>query len=219
MASILNASRFILLWLLCPLIAIATFRFLFGGVALMMPDYVYHAELRPVAFYAHIVLASVALGLLPFQFRANLRQKRLRLHRWLGRIYGLSILASGAGGFCLAITTHSGSIAAWGFALLATVWVGTTGYGILLAMRHDVAAHRRWMTRSASLTMAAVTLRLYLGTGAVLGWSYEDIAGFLAWSCWLPNLVVAELIIRRGRGPRRIAGIAPLDDGRAIATS
>lgn len=191
-------GRFVLLWILCPLIALASFRFLFGGVALTMPDFLYHAELRPLAFYAHIVLASVALALVPLQLWPTLRQKQLRLHRWLGRIYGLSIIAAGIGGFLMAVTTESGLIAAWGFALLAIAWVFTTVYGIALAMQHRVSAHQRWMIRSAALTMAAVTLRIYLGLGVAFGLSYPDIAAFLAWGCWVPNLLFAELIIRRG---------------------
>ena len=192
-------SRFVLLWVLCPLVALATFRFLFGGVAATMGDFLYHAEMRPVAFYAHIVLASVALALVPFQFWQALRSRQIQIHRWLGRIYGISILAAGWGGLWLAVTTESGSVAAWGFGLLAVAWVGATIWGILFATRRNLSAHRDWMIRSAALTMAAVTLRIYLGVGAVFGFSYGDIVGFLAWSCWVPNLLVAEFIVRRGR--------------------
>lgn len=197
--SIFPASRFILLWLLCPLVALATFRVLFASPEVTMEGFLYHIELRPIAFYGHIFLASVALAVLPFQLWTQFRVKHLQLHRWIGRIYGLSIVVSGISGFWLAITTQSGAIAAWGFALLAVAWIYTTGYGILLAMNRDIVAHQRWMIRSAALTMAAVTLRIYLGTGILLGSSYGDIVGFLAWSCWVPNLIVAEFILLRGR--------------------
>lgn len=199
------ASRFILLWLLCPVIAAASFRFVFGGVATTMPDFVYHAEMRPLAFYSHIILASLALALVPFQVWAGLRKRRIHVHRALGRVYGIAILASGIGGFWLAVTTKSGGVAAWGFGLLAIVWIGTTSYGILLAMRGNPAAHQRWMVRSASLTMAAVTLRVYLGLAVVAGLSYEDVSGVLAWICWVPNLVVAEFIARQSIRKQRPA--------------
>ncbi|MBW6424210.1 DUF2306 domain-containing protein [Rhizobium sp. XQZ8] len=195
--SIAQAGRFVLLWLLCPLIALATARVLFGGVAEMMDGFVYHAELRPIAFFGHIILASIALALVPFQFWHGLRKTRLEAHRWIGRIYGLSIVAAGIAGLWLAVTTHSGTVAAWGFALLAIAWVGATVYGIMLAMQHRVSDHQRWMIRSAALTMAGVTLRIQLGLGAVGGYSYDDMVGFLGWSCWLPNLIVAEIVIRR----------------------
>lgn len=190
-------SRFVLLWLLCPIVAVVTFRFLIGGVASTMGGFLYQAELRPLAFYTHIVLASVALGLLPFQFWQGLRLRQVRVHRWLGRIYGISVLAGGTGGLWLAVTTRSGDVASWGFGLLAVAWVGATAYGILLATGRNPSAHRDWMIRSAALTIAAVTLRIYLGLGLLLGLSYDDIAGFLAWGCWVPNLIAAELIVRR----------------------
>jgi hypothetical protein len=190
-------SRFVVLWVLCPLVALATARVIFGGVAETMSDFLYHAELRAPAFYSHIILASLALGLLPLQFSQRIRQRYTTVHRWLGRIYGAAILVSGTGGFWLALTTQSGPIAAWGFAILAIAWIGATGAGVFHAVQHKILSHQAWMIRSAALTMAAVTLRIYLGIGAVYGHSYGDMAGFLAWSCWVPNLIVAELLIRK----------------------
>jgi hypothetical protein len=112
-------------------------------------------------------------------------------------MYGLSILVGGISGFWLAVTTTSGTAATWGFGLLAIVWIGATAYGIASAIRGDIGAHQRWMIRSAALTMAAVTLRMYLGIGVVAGFPYEYIVGLLAWICWVPNLAVAEIIIRK----------------------
>jgi hypothetical protein len=142
------------------------------------------------------VTSSWLLSHVPFQFWHGLRKTRLVVHRWIGRIYGLSIVAAGVAGLWLAVTTHSGAAAAWGFALLAIAWVGTTVYGILLALQHRVSDHQRWMIRSAALTIAGVTLRLQLGLGAAGGYSYEDIVSILGWSCWVPNVIVAEIIIR-----------------------
>jgi hypothetical protein len=190
-------SRFVVLWVLCPLVALATARVIFGGVAETMSDFLYHAELRAPAFYSHIILASLALGLLPLQFSQRIRQRYVTVHRWLGRIYGAAILVSGTGGFWLALTTQSGPIAAWGFAVLAIAWIGATATGVFHAVQHKIRSHQAWMIRSAALTMAAVTLRIYLGIGAVYGHSYGDMAGSLAWSCWVPNLIVAELLIRK----------------------
>ncbi|OIQ44336.1 MAG: hypothetical protein BM558_08175 [Roseobacter sp. MedPE-SW] len=190
--------RSALIWVSCLLIALASWRFLLLGVELSMPFVAYHALERPLAFYAHIGLAPVALALLPFQFWRGLRQRRPGLHRWLGRGYGLAILMSGLGGLVLAIGSTSGAVPALGFGALALLWLGTTGRGIWLAMRGRMTEHRAWMIRSGALTFAAVTLRLYLPfLFATLG---EDLGyTIVAWACWLPNLVVAEAILRRNR--------------------
>ncbi|WP_430256820.1 DUF2306 domain-containing protein [Neorhizobium sp. DAR64872/K0K18] len=199
-----NFGRPILMWVFCPLVALVSFRFLFGGVAETMPDFLYHAELRPLAFYSHIVVASIALLLVPFQLWPGMRSRRIKLHRVLGRVYGFSILVGGISGFWLAVTTTSGIAASWGFGLLAIVWMGATAVGIGSAIRGNIGAHQRWMIRSAALTMAAVTLRIYLVIGMVTGFPYEYIVGLLAWICWVPNLIIAELIIRKPAFATRI---------------
>jgi uncharacterized membrane protein len=133
----------------------------------------------------------------PFQFWPEMRRRRLQLHCLLGRIYAIAILFSGSGGFWLAITTQAGLAAALGFAALAIAWIGTTSVGVFLAMKGDMGGHRRWMLRSAGLTMAAVTLRLCLLLSMLGGLSYEDVSGLLAWACWVPNLIAAEFLAPR----------------------
>ena len=98
----------------------------------------------------------------------GLRNRRPIVHRVLGRLYGLAILISGASGLWLAATTMAGPVAAFGFGLLAVLWLGTTGRGISLAIRGDRVAHRRWMIRSIALTLAAVTLRIQIPMGMML---------------------------------------------------
>jgi len=58
-------------------------------------------------------------------------------------------------------------------------------------------AHRRWMIRSFSLTLAAVTLRIYLPIAAAAGLPFHDVYRAVAWFRWVPNLLVAEGLIWR----------------------
>jgi len=60
-----------------------------------------------------------------------------------------------------------------------------------------VARHRRWMTRSFALTYAAVMLRIYLPVAMIVGLEFAQAYPVIAWLCWLPNLVVAQLLIAR----------------------
>ena len=53
------------------------------------------------------------------------------------------------------------------------------------------------MVRSFALTFAAVTLRLYLGVSGASGVPFAVAYPLIAWACWVPNLVVAELWLRR----------------------
>jgi hypothetical protein len=64
------------------------------------------------------------------------------------------------------------------------------------AMRRRLVEHRRWMIRSWALTLAAVTLRLYML--ALPGMSSPlDAYRAISFLCWVPNLIAAELYLRR----------------------
>ena len=90
-----------------------------------------------------------------------------------------------------------------GCALLAVSWLAVTARGIWLARKGDIARHRQWMIRSFALTFAAVTLRLQLPVLFLLGMNYETASNVIGWTCWVPNLIVAEWLIRGGFGLRR----------------
>lgn len=188
-------------WVLCLAIALVSWRFLVLGVELSMPIMAHHIEPRALSLYAHIGLAPVALAAMPFQFSTRLRQSRPRLHRWLGRIYAVCVLLSGLGGLHLALTTTAGPMAASGFALLSVLWIAVTGRAVWLAMQRRVAEHRAWMIRSAALTFAAVTLRLYL---PILTGLFGFEAGYppLGWISWVPNLILVEYWLRHARPAR-----------------
>ena len=191
----------VLFWVLSLAVALASWRFLVLGVNTSMEFVAYHAVESRWAFYAHILLAPVALALAPFQLWRSLRTRRPVLHRWLGRTYGVMVFLAGAGGLIMAMGTRAGPIGAMGFGFLAVVWVGATGWGILQARAGHIAAHRRWMIRSVALSFSAVTLRLYLLIPAATGIDPVLAYQVIAWACWVPNLIVAEWLMRRDAGP------------------
>ena len=55
------------------------------------------------------------------------------------------------------------------------------------------------MIRSYALTLAAVTLRIYVPVGLALGVPFADAYQAISWLCWVPNLVVAEWFVLRRR--------------------
>ena len=57
------------------------------------------------------------------------------------------------------------------------------------------------MVINFSLTFAAVTLRIGLGIGFASGIPFEIFYPSLAWICWVPNLLVALIIIRKVTTP------------------
>jgi hypothetical protein len=61
----------------------------------------------------------------------------------------------------------------------------------------QVQRHHVWMLRSFALTLAAVTLRIYLPISQLAGASFENAYAAIAWLCWVPNLLFAEYLAGR----------------------
>jgi uncharacterized membrane protein len=146
----------------------------------------------PIAVILHLAGGATALATGAFQFNTALRNRRLNLHRWLGRCYVIAVLIGGGAAFALALRSTGGIPTHFGFGLLAVLWIGST----LNAYRHirarHVVQHRQWMIRSYALTLAAVTLRIYLPLSLAAGLPFEPVYITVSWLCWVPNLVFAE---------------------------
>jgi hypothetical protein len=76
--------------------------------------------------------------------------------------------------------------------------------------RGNVQVHREWMIRNYALTFAAVMLRIWLPLFSALGYGFPKAYIAVAWVSWVPNLLVAEMMIRFGKTltPRRQAELS-----------
>ena len=158
----------------------------------------------PVAVVAHLAGGLSALALGPWQLNSALRQRTLGLHRWMGRGYVLAVLVGGVGALALAPASQEGLVTHVGFGLLAVLWLSATLLAYLRIRFHDQVSHRRWMIRSYALTLAAVTLRVYLPLSELIGLPFADAYQVVAWLCWVPNLVVAEWFVLGDRAERQV---------------
>lgn len=188
-----------ILWNVMTLSAIAVALYAIG--LLVAPDlrppfiqnlFAHFPALTPL----HFIGGAIAIVSGAFQFVPTLRRKHLALHRLLGRFYVVAILVSGSAGLVLAINSVGGLYVQLGFGLMAIAWLITTIKAYRLIRQRQVQAHQQWMIRSYAVTLAGVTLRLYLGISVVLGVKFVEAYPLLAWLCWVPNLIIAELIIR-----------------------
>jgi len=167
-------------------------------------------EAHPVAISTHIFASAIALALGPAQFWARLRQGRPALHRWIGRVYlGVGVGVGGLAGLVMATHASGGAWARLGFGSLAVAWLCTGAAAYQAAQRRSFVAHRRWMVRNFALTFAAVTLRLYLPSAFVAGIAFESAYPVIAWLCWVPNLLIAEVLFNRAVPSTKPDSLAP----------
>jgi len=165
---------------------------------------------RPISTLAHFGGSALALAIGGFQLHPALRRRFTGLHRWMGRLYVLGVALGGSAGLYMAWHANGGVAGKLGFALLAIGWLSFTARGYFCIRARQVDAHRRWMIRSFALTFAAVTLRLYIPASQMAGIPFDSAYPVIAWLCWVPNLIVAELLARDLRANARAL---PLREG------
>ncbi len=192
------------LFVLSVLVALPSYRFLLLDMSVAFQGMQQHIRDTPLFFLLHVSLAPAALLLAAFQFLAKRPPGNRTIHRFIGRFYGLCVLVAGVSGLVVAVGAKGGVVASTGFALLSVLWIYTTVQGVLKVRAGDITSHRRWMLRSFALTLAGVTLRLQLLGFMVAGIEYTEASLFLAWSCWVPNIIFVEWWMRR----RAAAGLA-----------
>jgi uncharacterized membrane protein len=196
-------------WLTLSALAIAVFaplRYLLNSVpdlAATGDELASHYAAQPgwaqTALVLHAGAAGLALLLSPVQLSARIRARAPRLHRGVGRAVLVAIAVGGVAGLALSSVSMAGPVGTAGFGMLALAWLTCAGLGLRAILRRDVAAHRRWMIRTFALTYAGVTLRLWLIVLTPLfGGDFMQAYLFTPFLSWVPNLVVAELVLRRG---------------------
>ena len=177
------------------------------GIAAYSARYLLHPPRTPAQalgnplgvpwLFIHIAGALTALVLGSLQFLPALRRGAGPPHRWIGRVYVVGCLVGGVAGLILAPGSSAGPIASLGFGSLAVIWIAVNVLGWRAAVQGRLPEHRRWMIRSWALTLAAVTLRLYLPLVMALDLPFLPWYRAISFLAWVPNLIGAELWLRR----------------------
>jgi uncharacterized membrane protein len=171
---------------------------------------------RHTAFTMHAAFASIALLTGPWQFLPSLLFRKRWLHRLLGRTYVSAVALGWLASLPLSLHAHTGAAASAGFQALGIGWFTCTALGFIDVRAGRLSEHRRWMIRSYALTTAAITLRLYIAGSHILDIPLAQSYPYIAWACWIPNALVAELLIKVTASPRFLS---VSDPGLASTTS
>ncbi|MGK8430013.1 DUF2306 domain-containing protein [Bacillus cereus] len=149
--------------------------------------------------FIHITTSIVALVIGPFTLSTKFRERNINRHRIVGRIYMVGILLGGVSGLYLSFYATGGLVAKLGFGLLSILWLVSAYQALHRVKNKKIKEHRNWMIRNYSLTFGAVTLRIWLPLFIVLFGieRFEFSYAIIAWLAWVPNLILAELFIRK----------------------
>ncbi|EEK90766.1 MULTISPECIES: DUF2306 domain-containing protein [Bacillus cereus group] len=157
------------------------------------------SEFWYVMLVIHITTSIVALVIGPFTLSTKFRERNINRHRIVGRIYMVGILLGGVSGLYLSFYATGGLVAKLGFGLLSILWLASAYQALHRVKNKQIKDHRNWMIRNYSLTFGAVTLRIWLPLFIVLFGieRFELSYAIIAWLAWVPNLILAELFIRK----------------------
>ena len=117
----------------------------------------------------------------------------------MGYIYILVLLfISGPAALVMAVYANGGYAAQVSFVILTILWLTTTFLAYRTVQKQNHQAHIKWMIRSFALTLSAVTLRFYAYLFDVVNLDLDPKSTYilLTYSSWIPNLIIAEIIIR-----------------------
>ncbi|OUS38574.1 hypothetical protein A9R01_03115 ['Osedax' symbiont bacterium Rs2_46_30_T18] len=160
----------------------------------------FRPEVYPSSSFTWLLLAHIGGAIIaalagPLQFWGGFRRKHKKWHRLLGFSYLLGVCIAAPAALMISPISKGGLTTHIGFAILAVLWAGATVIAYYEISRKNWHAHQQWMIRSFALTLAFVTLRLWLGGLALTGAPFDEVYQTVAWLCWVPNLIIAELYI------------------------
>jgi len=153
-------SRFkTILWVSLGLTVL--FVFITSEVLLIIDYPMYHAYRLQVIADRHLLIPHTLCGVIallsgPIQFSSRLRQRHLKFHRVLGRIYVISVFIGAATGVALA----SGRPGFPGTSMQAAAWVVCPTAALITARNRQIIQHRQWMARSYAVTFTFVSSRV-----------------------------------------------------------
>ena len=168
-----------------------------------------HIDHWRIAFFIHVYASLWVLLAGLTQFSKQIQKHNPHLHRSFGYIYVTDVLLiTGPAGLLMGFYANGGLSSRIAFVVLASLWIFYTAMALWKARQGDFKSHRHYMLRSSALTLSAITLR---------AWKYSitnsfelppmDVYRAVAWLGWVPNLVIAEIIIR-GSGRRNAKKIS-----------
>lgn len=144
----------------------------------------------------HGLAGACALLLGPMQFFDNFRNRHLKLHRVVGRIYIFGALVASPLGVYIVWFEHRTMGGTGTFVLAAglqaVLWAATTLIAFLFALRGRIHLHRQWMTRSFAVALVFLEVRVISGLG---GFDQDLAVGeAIVWICCGAALLLADVV-------------------------
>jgi uncharacterized membrane protein len=144
------------------LLGITTLFVVITSEVFLLVDYpMYHVYRLQVIADRHLLIPHTLCGFIallagPLQFSSRFRDRHLKLHRLLGRVYVFSVFIGAFTGIALAV----GRPGLPGTSVQAAAWIVCTSAAFITARNRQIDQHRQWMVRSYAVTFTFVSSRV-----------------------------------------------------------
>ncbi len=167
---------------------------------LRIKQWIIHHDVWRVSFFVHVFTSIFLLAAGFTQFYYPTQPVWRNLHRAMGKMYVFVLLGfSGPAGLVMSLYANGGWLSQTAFTLLSLLWMYTTVQAYRTARQRKWRTHGQWMVRSFALTLSALTLRAWKFLLVLFFHPHPmDAYQVVAWLGWVPNLLLAEWLIRQG---------------------
>ena len=142
----------------------------------------------------HGIFGALALFIAPFQFSSRLRQRHIRVHRFMGRLYICCVAIAAPVSIPVAVILGP-SVLVMAATTQAVGWIVTTATAFYCVRTGRIQQHREWMMRSYPFAVVFIVVRAILAIPAI---ERMGEVGFVSvvWSviaaaCFLPSFLIA----------------------------
>ena len=105
----------------------------------------------------HVISGILATLIGPFQFVSRIRTNYLVTHRFLGKIYLVSILIASFTAVYLAASSQYNLITKISLWFVPIIWICSAGMAYISVLKKRIEQHREWMIRSYVVTLFFIT--------------------------------------------------------------
>lgn len=148
----------------------------------------------------HLLGGALALIIGPFQFSTTFRNRFLKTHRNLGKVFIIAIIIASLSAMYMSIYVAPQVNISWSISLfvMALAWLTS----VLMAYRairlRRITQHREWMIRTYIITLGFVLFRI-LNENAFIRDAmptFEERGAACIWLSWVVPLFIAEVVLQ-----------------------
>ena len=136
----------------------------------------------------------------PFQFSTKFRNRYLKTHRVLGKMFIIAIVVASLCGLYMSINVSPQINISWSVSLfvMALVWLTSVLMAYRMIRLKRVPQHREWMIRTYVITLGFVLFRLIEESSLArsLMPTFEERGPASIWLSWTVTLFFTEVILQ-----------------------